>query len=131
MLLLVTAFALWLGLELQVVRERRDFLKMLHELTEATDRQIEDDPAAVPYTVIFDLNPQGKASIPFWRRWLGDEAVEQVALPLNSSLEDAKFAITIFPEARECPYREMDRGNPPAKPLRTEWASWRRGKVWH
>jgi hypothetical protein len=40
------------------------------------------------------------ATIPFWRKWLGDEAVEEVRMPKKSSAIDLEKAKALFPESQ-------------------------------
>lgn len=95
MLLAVTIFSLWLGWELQSIRQRRAFLALLERQTaadtaEADGRQI--------YLVCY-AKPATPAKIPLWRSWLGDSAQQGIVLPANMSIDEARSAVAIFPEA--------------------------------
>ena len=59
----VTVVAIWLGLELKFIRERRDFLV-------TRDRNFTVD--GVTDVFIYEIWTKPKSgTIPFWRRWLG------------------------------------------------------------
>ncbi len=78
----VTLVAVWLEWELRFIRERR------------TTRQALD---AVCAPTLFQHPRQ---SIPFWRRWLGDEAVDSLCI-LHGDEETAKKVRRLFPEIPE------------------------------
>jgi hypothetical protein len=40
-----------------------------------------------------------RREIPIWRRWLGDEAIQIVAMPAGSERSECARATAIFPEA--------------------------------
>ncbi|MBI2825907.1 MAG: hypothetical protein HYX69_14575 [Planctomycetia bacterium] len=89
MFLLVTLFALWLAWELNFIHERQAFLAWVdRKNAEVTNAWFMVNPPRVP-----------PATIPFWRRWLGDTAVDTVELPPNSTAADRDRAKALFPEA--------------------------------
>jgi hypothetical protein len=90
----VTVFAIWLGLELKFIRERRDFL-------ETRDRNVEADGLSDVFIYEFGTKPKSWP-IPFWRRWLGDETRELIVLWSNSTDADRQRAAELFPEAQIC-----------------------------
>jgi hypothetical protein len=97
--LAMTVFALWLGWELKFVRER--------QACEARVWQSEDaakDALPWPLPVSrsgFWLTPDQmrKRSIPFWRRWLGDEPFAWVSVPATFADSEFRDVQTLFPEA--------------------------------
>jgi hypothetical protein len=68
--LVVTAFAIWLGLELQFIRARWGL-----------------DPAYF------------QSAVPRWRLWLGDTEVHWIFMPIDSSEDEIDRAHQLFPEA--------------------------------
>jgi hypothetical protein len=84
-MLLVTALvAIWLAWELAFIRERQAWIK---------DHPLLVDPS------LFQGLPAHVATIPWWRRVLGDEAVPSIAA-LDIWDDDDKAAVTrLFPEA--------------------------------
>jgi hypothetical protein len=90
MLLLVTAFALWLAWEKHCIQERRDFL--------ASNKAA---IAAGPKRHVMSRKTQYKpAEISLWRRWLGDEPVDVIPMPFAAGDEAHARARALFPEAR-------------------------------
>jgi hypothetical protein len=89
---MVTLLACWLGWELKFVQERRAMLGSLlasgNGYTTCSQLVASSDEHGFAY------NP---ATIPFWRRWLGDEAVESIIVP--DAQEPLSKALTLFPEA--------------------------------
>jgi hypothetical protein len=85
----MTVFAIGLGWQVQHIRQRRQFLQWIERRQLACgDEQVFVDPA-----------PAGHAKIPFWRRWLGDHAFDEIALPCDSTPSDDERAKALFPEA--------------------------------
>jgi hypothetical protein len=80
----VTAISAWLIWEIGHIRERRAFLRHADTLLES-----------VPIV----KNRPETASIPFWRRCLGDRAETVVLLPLDADDSDWQKAKVLFPEA--------------------------------
>lgn len=86
MFVVVTAIAVWLGWELNYIRERREFSQRPRVLGFNQLESIHDGMGV-------DL-----PTIPFWRRWLGDHAILNIAIR-DSPEEDASDAMRLFPEA--------------------------------
>ena len=101
MLLVVTALAMWLGWELRYIRARKAWLR-------------DHLPAPVLTLGLQIISGQQLHSddgvIPFWRRWLGDEAQEQVFLEWDTSAAGRAKARYLFPEAEIFP--EIEEGHP-------------------
>jgi hypothetical protein len=96
MFLMVTVLAVWLGWELKFIRERRDFLALLDRYRMA---EIEAARGRAVSTAV--LTPSYEdAIVPFWRRWLGDEAQSVILLPGNTSETHLQQARSLFPEAK-------------------------------
>jgi hypothetical protein len=91
MFVVVTAFALWLGWELQFIRQRRaarqDFLH----------RGGMCDVNAG----LFRYWTMPEKTIPFWRRWMGDKVTNNFVVSQDSHLtkEEIKNIERLFPEA--------------------------------
>jgi hypothetical protein len=96
MFLLVTSFSLWLGWQTWIVRERsamRDWLDANGGRVSPTMQgtQLDHEP------FIFEqVN-----TLPFWRRWLGDQSIAAVSLPdFPPPTEQVERAKRLFPEAK-------------------------------
>ena len=96
MFVVVTLFAVWLGWELKFIRDRRGFLTAMDELREAEFQNAKGFflSGGIATPAIPD------ATIPFWRRWLGDEPQSLLFLPRTSSAADRDTAERLFPEER-------------------------------
>jgi hypothetical protein len=99
MFILVTVVAVWLGWELTFIRERQVFIKTLRDgggqCLIASDPEFLKTGLATP-------------TIPFWRRWLGDEAVALVVpRDLMTEADEGKTrkffkrARRLFPESHD------------------------------
>jgi hypothetical protein len=96
MFVAVTLFSLWLGWELKFIRDRRAFLAAMDDL-----RITEPQNSTSAFGLGFTWTDQSSgASIPFWRRWLGDEPQTVLALPSTSTEADRETAVKLFPEAK-------------------------------
>jgi hypothetical protein len=91
MFVVVTLFALWLGWELNYVRERH-----------ATRKWIVDSGGVVILGTDQREIAPGIVRIPFWRRWLGDYAVGMVVLKSDATPREIEGAKAIFPEVLYC-----------------------------
>jgi hypothetical protein len=89
--ILVTLFSVWLGRETWVVRERLATRKWLDEI--GGRAHLTTKPQM--YASVLVLEPVN--TLPFWRRWLGDESLEFVSLPLHG---DTERISRLFPEAK-------------------------------
>jgi hypothetical protein len=96
MFVIVTLFAFWLGWELKFIRDRRAFVAAMDELRTA---EIQKSTSAFGLNFTWTNQISG-ASIPFWRRWLGDEPQTVIALPRTSTEDDRETAVRLFPEAK-------------------------------
>src|SRR5262245_47721320 len=123
----VTALAVFLGwllsIERSFVRDRRAFAKHLMELS---DPRIDTDSLHVFWEAdakLYDLH--GPVYIPWWRRWLGDDAAIWVVVRDSDQLDEAR---RLFPEADDIRIAERivdeywdapgaDRRRPPKMPL--------------
>ncbi len=85
MLVLVTVFALWLGCELKFIRDRK-----------AVIADAAREGSAVP--------SDDSSGIPFWRRLLGDRAMDLLFLPYYYSDADLDNARRLFPEITDPVY---------------------------
>jgi hypothetical protein len=89
MLLVVTAFAVWLGWELNYIQQRQAARKL------ANNSLLARDVVAVG---------KERPRIPVWRTMLGDEAVTIMWLKEGISDEEAARTVSLFPEAEVlCP----------------------------
>ncbi|HEY2841060.1 MAG TPA: hypothetical protein VGJ26_18035 [Pirellulales bacterium] len=97
----VTVFAVWLGWELRFIRERKSFFESLKQQLDIQDlAAARNVPVTAKYNYII-ITPRTRATIPFWRKWLGDEAgFEVVRMPKTSSAIDLEKAKALFPESK-------------------------------
>ena len=96
MLIAVTIFAVWLGWELSYIRERQAWIR-------------ENTSVVIIYAVRFPSDPTWRgAHIPWWRRWMGDEAVVDFIFPEQWKHEKIDQALHLFPEVME--YRQRSTG---------------------
>lgn len=117
--LALTVASLLLAWGTSIVRERRHALDDLK--TEAgawcvTSDQLRQELAAFP-DFPTELLPSG--SIPWWREWLGDEAIETVYFPVDRAPTpgEEKLIARLFPEAQivqqQYPPGNLMGGGPP------------------
>jgi hypothetical protein len=84
MLVLLTLFALWLGWELDFIRDRQAWIRANGPLVENTT----PNPLPMP-----------KFALPIWRHWLGDTEVPRIWNRDEWSDQDRANVTTLFPEA--------------------------------
>jgi hypothetical protein len=101
MLLLVTVFALWLAWQVRIVRDRQAMMALLKQQG-GSIMALKDwrDPSgyASPVPPVAAVRPP-QISVPFWRRWIGDEPIVEVACPVGSDESYVERARAAFPEA--------------------------------
>lgn len=86
MFVVVTVVALWLGWEVNFVRQRQAWRR---EHAALTERPIKTpNPSYVP-----------KTTIPPWRIWMGDSYLSQIYFPPDWTEQDRAYATRLFPEA--------------------------------
>ncbi len=107
MFLAVTVFAVWLGWELTVVRERQT----LRRFVEMDDGMV---MARNP------VDPNSVCAIPWWRTMLGDESAALIVLGRSKGFDEAKIRAA-FPEVElvlphALPSDEGAIANPAASP---------------
>jgi hypothetical protein len=91
MLLVVTAFAAFLGWELSYIRERH-----------AMHKRVVDRGGVIVLGIDQREIARGTVQIPFWRRWLGDCAVGMLMLESDATPADVERAKAAFPEVLYC-----------------------------
>jgi hypothetical protein len=91
MFLAVTVLAVWLGWELKFVRERQAWVHLKQQRFTFIETESE-----------WQGPRPASASIPFWRRLLGDEAVIVIHLRSDTVQDKAEWeqAKRLFPEAQ-------------------------------
>ena len=102
MFLLVAAFAAWLGWEMSLIRERRMARVTIED---AGGRASNPSPSPILGTAV--MEPIPPATIPFWRRWLGDEAVTTITLRHGASDADINATRQLF---QRRPFRSIHSG---------------------
>jgi hypothetical protein len=84
MFAVITVFGVWLGWQLKIVRDRHAVFEWIEINGGAywtpASQQLREEPG---------LTPMSK-TVPIWRSWLGDEPIEGVHMPLEST--DSEFA---------------------------------------
>jgi hypothetical protein len=93
----VTVFALWLGWQAKIVRDRKNFLMMLNDYEAA---QIENLPPGSPVSIAINYPSFEEPTLPFWRHWMGDKARGVILLPVNATDEHLRMARELFPEVK-------------------------------
>jgi len=95
----VAFIAMWLGWELRFIHERQEFLSDLKRRNLTYELVSEAAPSyqllGSDYITWYDL--PGPIAIPFWRRWLGDQAVLRISV--GDVSKDGAEARRLFPEA--------------------------------
>ena len=92
MFVVMTLFGIWLGWQMKIVRERCETRKTFFSNGGSDFSKSEADF----YTM---TQPNETYEIPFWRRWLGDEAMAFISLNPHSSIEELNRIHALFPEA--------------------------------
>jgi hypothetical protein len=100
MFFVVTAFAIWLAWELSYIRERKAFLESVKQELEIQDRAALVAVAPGGWIISSNWTVRPPATIPFWRKWFGDEAVDDVRMPKKASAIDLEKAKALFPESQ-------------------------------
>jgi len=116
---LIAVFSMWLGYVMNQVRERT---KALAELREKDGARIvtADEWSNVLdewSSLVYDLEEARKTIpvLPFYRRWLGDEAISSISFAEPSEAELSRFQ-RLFPEAEVSRSRALPRF-PSLKPI--------------
>jgi hypothetical protein len=94
LLVAMTLVAAWLGWQVQGVRQRKEFLQSIQAGRECS--------SVTCHEMIAGAAEHGFAYKPVqlspWRRWLGDEAVEEFIVPDRSPARISRIRL-LFPEA--------------------------------
>jgi hypothetical protein len=106
LMLVVTLLCLWLGWEFNAIQERRAIV----EWTVANDGLVYNGGSHIGFfDGSFSTLTFTPASMPFWRRWMGDVAALEITLPASATARDHRRAQRAFPEARVYMFPEFDR----------------------
>jgi len=105
MLLVVSLVAIWLAWQVGIVRERQAVIDFIRERGGAVVAAKDWQPPSA-YAPIGTVTPavRPQATIPFWRRWMGDEPMANVFLPVGTAQADVERATAAFPEAEQRPF---------------------------
>jgi hypothetical protein len=92
MLLLVTLIAVWLAWQVRIVRERQAMRVAIkeHRSIVTTLKDWQPVPGATA----------PKISVPFWRKWMGDEPIVEVTLSHKLDHTEMEQVRVLFPEAQ-------------------------------
>lgn len=93
----VTVFGIWLGWQLNVVRHRREMAKAMDEANVFLTSSPRVRQAILDYYARNPERPRKSLSIPYYRRWLGDEATFLIAVSWTPYEVDQ--VAEVFPEA--------------------------------
>ena len=111
---LMTLVAVWLAWELSFIRERQAWLRenaalvdpdsilaanFVTSLSTPLSRQI---TGTLTFNTVAPGEP--KESIPWWRNWLGDEAVSIILAGKDWTDDDHEQVVRLFPEAKIRPH---------------------------
>jgi len=92
----VTVFAVWLGLEVKFVRDRQAWMQANRALVRP------GEPVPVGATVGMYIHSHATTgNFSFWRRWLGDAPVSSIVFPESwiNNVERQNRVKRLFPEA--------------------------------
>jgi len=106
MFVLVAVACCWLGYNLNFIHKRHAIRKSIEEQGGTVEVFLRPEPIE---TVVGNLTlsylsyqrahgPEIEPDISKWRRWLGDEAVNQIMMPRGTSATDLQGIRAIFPE---------------------------------
>lgn len=111
-LLVVVTFTAVVVREANVVKQRREALALI-EKNDGRATMVKDwSPVPnPPGESIIPASPD--ATIPLWRRWMGDEPVAEICWTLSAKPEDMERASAVFPEAG----RYLVYPSPPQSPI--------------
>ncbi len=109
LLVVVTVFGVWLGYQLQAVRERAHLMNWIEGHGGIVNRLKSPTPVTawprgrgllIDSDIVLQVLVENRdRNIPTWREWLGDTAVSWIALPDGASQSDLERATALFPEA--------------------------------
>ncbi len=96
--IVLTVIGCWLGYELSWIRQRQKARQWLER-------------AGGCYVELFALQQHPAPTIPFWRTWLGDQAVTAIVIPSNTWGATRGYGIErlrqLFPETTVCDREAM------------------------
>src|SRR4249920_2312085 len=107
MFIVVTIFGVWLGWQLQIVRERKELIRLLNHLPEDKDshvsitrlEEIEHDPSFKLRQKFSPSNEFDSVRIAWFRRMLGDEAYLSIHVEHPLDRQFLNRLEVAFPEA--------------------------------
>ena len=97
-------FGCWLGYQFNFIHQRQALRKSIEQRGGRIDVFTRPDPIEIVPGLFWTSygrvqGPEEEPEIPRWRRWFGDESINQVMLPVDSSESDVAQAKRIFPES--------------------------------
>ena len=100
----VTVFCWWMGYELNFIHQRRAMRESIVQRGGAVEVFSRPEPLEIFPGILHSsyqrvLGPEEEPEIPRWRRWLGDESINQVMMPVGSSKAEVARAKWLFPES--------------------------------
>jgi hypothetical protein len=117
MFVLMTLFAAWLAWELRFIQHRSDVMKSARAdrvmVVEAEDWDQLNAAAQSRF-----VRP---ATVPWWRRSLGDEAITAILFPPGTDESKMATLRTVFPEATVEVYPPAQRAAPGGIPIQFRW----------
>jgi hypothetical protein len=96
----VAVFGIWLGWEFNFVHQRNAMRDWIADHGGSVDVFVRPDVSGSLAIIQYErvLGPEEEPSIPQWRRWLGDEAINHVMMPAGTTDADLERARSLFPE---------------------------------
>jgi len=96
----VTIFCVWLGWQMQIVRERKVLRDAIEHRGGWVDLVNQPNAYGGSMWLVYKDQISPVPSVPTWRQWLGDVPIERVVLPLRASRDEWTNARRAFDEAR-------------------------------
>jgi hypothetical protein len=103
MFIVLTVFCLWLGWQVETVRQRKQIRDYVSQHGGDVLTYADWDRATTPRGAASAPSPQ-ISLVPPWRRWLGDEAIRYLGFNAGAPPEMLHKARKLFPECAEEPY---------------------------
>lgn len=91
----LTIFAIWLGWEMNAIRERNEWRQA--NVTRFSEQPRQPRYRGAMYSDWY-TSPRQKY-FPTWRTWLGDSPVTYIGFPQDATNKEVEQAISLFPEA--------------------------------
>ena len=115
LLVIVTVFGCWLGWQISAIHLRRSTAERIEAEGGFVEVWVKPEPIQGNGELGLTygggervLGPEREPEIPEWRRWLDDQAFNQITLPSGWTESDLVRARALFPEARVDGYEQSN-----------------------